>query len=71
VSEIVAHTSLRSPGLILESDGVQILGTPVLDAFDRLEVLESTAEAMIDGPALSAGVIHHMVDDVIAGLGSR
>src|SRR5438445_13585393 len=30
------------PILILENDGVQVCGTSVLDAFDRLEVLEST-----------------------------
>jgi hypothetical protein len=28
----------------LENDGVLVLGTSVLDAFDRLEVLEATAE---------------------------
>jgi L-fuculose-phosphate aldolase len=66
--EIAAHTSLKSPVLILENDGVQVLGTTVLDAFDRLEVLESTAEAMINGLALNAGVIHRMPDDVIAEL---
>ena len=38
----------RDPILILENDGVQVCGTSVLDAFDRLEVLESTAEAMIN-----------------------
>ena len=66
--EIAAHTSLKSPVLILENDGVQVLGTTVLDAFDRLEVLESTAEAMINGLALNAGVIHRLPDDVIAEL---
>ena len=38
----------RDPILILENDGVQVCGTSILDAFDRLEVLESTAEAMIN-----------------------
>ena len=53
---------------IRENDGVQVLGTTVLDTFDRLEDLESTAEAMINGPALNAGVIHRMPEDVIAEL---
>ena len=41
-----------TPVLILENDGVQVCGTTVLDAFDRLEVLESTAEAMINSRPL-------------------
>ena len=56
------------PVLILENDGVMVCGTSVLDAFDRLEVLESTAEAMINGLALNTGVIHRMPDEVIAEL---
>ncbi len=43
---------MRNPVLILENDGVQVCGTSVLDAFDRLEVLESTAEAMINSAPL-------------------
>jgi L-fuculose-phosphate aldolase len=42
------------PVLILENDGVLIAGATVLEAFDRLEVLESTAEAIIDSSALGA-----------------
>ena len=34
---------------LLENDGVLVCGTSVLDAFDRLEVLESTAETLING----------------------
>jgi L-fuculose-phosphate aldolase len=37
-----------SPAAILENDGVLVTGDSVLDAFDRLEVLESTAEAVIN-----------------------
>ena len=46
--ELAERTALRNPALVLENDGMQVCGTSVLDAFDRLEVLESTAEAMID-----------------------
>lgn len=35
------------PIALLENDGALVLGTSILDAFDRLEVLESTAEAVI------------------------
>ena len=61
-------TSPRSPVLILQNDGVQVCGTSVLDAFDRLEVLESTAEAMINAYAMNKGAICPMSDEVVAEL---
>ncbi|MDB5352775.1 MAG: ribulose-5-phosphate 4-epimerase-like epimerase or aldolase [Planctomycetota bacterium] len=54
--ELAGQTSNRSPVVILENDGVQVCGSNVLDAFDRLEVLESTAEAMINSRPLGAMV---------------
>jgi L-fuculose-phosphate aldolase len=51
-----------SPAAILESDGVLVTGTSVLDAFDRLEVLESTAEAVINAHAI--GAVSAMPDSV-------
>ncbi len=44
--------SARQPTLLLENDGVLVTGMNVLEAFDRLEVLESTAEALINCRAL-------------------
>ena len=58
--------SLREPVLLLENDGVQVCGASVLDAFDRLEVLESTAEVMINSRPLGAMV--PMSDAAIAEL---
>jgi L-fuculose-phosphate aldolase len=66
--EVAALTSPKTPVLLLENDGVQVCGTTVLDAFDRLEVLESTAEAIINALALNEGTIHPMSDEVIAEL---
>jgi L-fuculose-phosphate aldolase len=43
-----------------------VTGSSVLDAFDRLEVLESTAEAVID--AHSVGEVSAMPDAVIREL---
>jgi L-fuculose-phosphate aldolase len=40
-----------------------VLGTSVLDAFDRLEVLESTADAVINAGAL--GEVTAMPENVI------
>jgi len=51
--EAVARTlSARSPAALLENDGVLVAGRTVLEAYDRLEVLESTAEAIINCHAL-------------------
>ena len=65
-SEIAAMASPKAPILILDNDGVQVWGTSVLDAFDRLEVLETTAEAMINSRPLGAMV--PMSDGAIAEL---
>lgn len=57
------HVSDAQPAALLENDGVIVTGRSVLDAFDRLEVLESTAEALID--ARSIGPLSAMSDSVI------
>lgn len=67
-AELARLASPKAPILILENDGVQVWGTSVLDAFDRLEVLETTAEAMIGGLGLNKGLIHTMSDAAIAEL---
>ena len=64
--EIADYVSPTSPAAILENDGVLITGSSVLDAFDRLEVLESTAEAVIN--AQSLGKVTPMPDAVIEEL---
>jgi L-fuculose-phosphate aldolase len=51
------------PVSLLENDGVMVLGTSLLDVFDRLEVLESTAEAVINSRPL--GAVRPMGADVI------
>ena len=60
---IARHVSQRQPAAVLENDGVVVTGRSVLDAFDRLEVLESTAEALIDATAI--GPLHAMGEAVI------
>jgi L-fuculose-phosphate aldolase len=45
---VAAEVSLaRRPVLLIENEGALVVGKDVLDAFDRLEVLEATAEALI------------------------
>lgn len=60
---IADYVSESCPAAILENDGVVVTGRSVLDAFDRLEVLESTAEAVIN--AKGVGVVQVMDEDVI------
>lgn len=66
---IADYVSPSSPAAILENDGVLVTGSSVLDAFDRLEVLESTAEAVIN--AGSIGEVSTMSDAVIEELRSE
>ena len=63
---VAALVSPDQPIALLENDGVLVCGTDVLDAFDRLEVLESTAEALINGRPL--GDLSPMPDDAITDL---
>ncbi|WP_146530948.1 class II aldolase/adducin family protein [Novipirellula artificiosorum] len=65
---ISEYVSPASPAAILENDGVVVTGDSILDAFDRLEVLESTAEAVIN--AKSIGSVSPMPDSVIDELRS-
>ena len=51
-AELAKTVCPENPIALLENDGVLVCGTSILDAFDRLEVLESTAEAMINSRSL-------------------
>lgn len=51
------------PVSLLAHDGAMVLGKSLLDAFDRLEVLEATAEALINSGAM--GEVRPMGADVI------
>ncbi len=62
-NHIADFLSPASPAVILDNDGVLVTGRSVFDAFDRLEVLESTAEAVVNARAL--GKIAPMSDRVI------
>jgi L-fuculose-phosphate aldolase len=60
------YVSAAAPAALLENDGVLVTGSSVLDAFDRLEVLESTAEAVINAHAI--GPVSAMPEPVIREL---
>ena len=65
-AEIASRISPANPVALLEHNGVLVAGRTVLDAFDRLEVLEATAAAIIRARAL--GNIRPMSDAVIQEL---
>ena len=64
--DLAERMTLSQPIMLLDNDGVMVVGSSVLDAFDRLEVLEATAEAMIDSRPL--GPLVPMSDAVIEEL---
>jgi L-fuculose-phosphate aldolase len=63
---IAAAVSPAQPVTLMENNGAMILGKSILDAFDRLEVLETTAEALINAKPL--GALSPMSDAQIRGL---
>jgi L-fuculose-phosphate aldolase len=63
---LAALISPSQPALIVQNGGVLVTGKDVLEAYDRLEVLESTAEAIINSRAL--GPMAPMPDEVIRDL---
>jgi len=63
---IAEAVSPQQPAAILENNGVLVTGKDVLEAYDRLEVLESTAEALINARAL--GTLSPLSEDVIREL---
>ncbi len=64
---IANEVSLRKrPVVLIENEGALVLGRDVLDAFDRLEVLEATTEALLLAKPLAP--IVPMPDDAIAEL---
>ena len=56
----------KRPVLLIENEGALVVGRNVLDAFDRLEVLEATSEALILSRPL--GKLVPMPDAAIAEL---
>ena len=60
---IADYVTPATPAALLENDGVLVTGSSVLDVFDRLEVLESTAEAVINSRAI--GEVATMGEEVI------
>ncbi len=66
-AEIARHLSLRTtPVVLIENEGAVVIGRDLLEAFDRLEVLEATAEAVLMSRPL--GPLVPMPDAALAEL---
>lgn len=65
-NELAAALNPEFPVALISNVGALVLGRTVLDAFDRLEVLESTADAVINARLI--GEVHPMGDAVIEEL---
>ncbi len=63
---IAALIAPMQPALLIENGGVLVTGKDILEAYDRLEVLEATAEAIINSRAL--GTMAPMSEVVILDL---
>jgi len=54
---LLAETlTLKNPAAVLENNGVMLVGKNILSAFDQLEVLECSAEAIIDSQPIGGHV---------------
>lgn len=66
VAQVTKIVTPKNPVALLDHNGALVAGRTTLDAFDRLEVLESTAAAIIRSAPL--GAINPMSDAVIEEL---
>lgn len=48
--------TLKTPAAVLENNGVMVVGKDILSAFDKLEVLECSAEAIIDSQPIGGHI---------------
>ncbi len=59
--------TLQSPAAVVCNNGVMVVGESVLSAFDKLEVLEHSAEAVLDAQPIGGHVAmsQQIIDDLI------
>ena len=65
-AQVAKQFSATSPALVVENDCVIVTGNSLLQAFDRLEVMETTAHSIIN--SLDLGKIVHITDSEINDL---
>jgi len=64
---MIRQLSLRHPAAVLCNNGVMVVGRDILSAFDQLEVLECSAEAILDSLPIGGHVPmgKQVIDDII------
>jgi L-fuculose-phosphate aldolase len=67
IESLTRTLTLRSPAAVLCNNGVMVVGDSVLSAFDKLEVLEHSAEAVLDAQPIGGHVAmsQAIIDDLI------
>ena len=65
--------TLASPAAVLANNGVMVVGDSVLSAFDKLEVLECSAEAVLDAQPIGGHVAmsQAIIDELTAEVRAR
>lgn len=65
--QMAATLSIRHPAAVLANNGVMVVGPDVISVFDKLEVLESTAEAILGSQPIGGYVPmgKEAIDDIV------
>ena len=63
-AQLAKELSMKSPVAIIENDCLIAVGTSLINAFDRLEVMEYSAKSLVEAAALGAGVVKISDDEV-------
>ncbi|MBF0199204.1 MAG: class II aldolase/adducin family protein, partial [Planctomycetes bacterium] len=64
---LIETLTLANPAAVLKNNGVMVVGKDILSAFDQLEVLECSAEAIIDSQPIGGHVpmSQEVIDELI------
>ena len=54
---LAAEISIKNPVVIIENDCIIAAGTSLLNAFDRLEVMEYSAKSLVETAAIGGEVV--------------
>ena len=71
---LAKEISMSSPVAIIENDCLIAAGTSLINAFDRLEVMEYSAKSLVEAAALGAGVVKISdaeVEEIKTGFGLK
>ena len=60
----IKDISIKDPVLLIENDSIIAVGTNMLNAFDRLEVLEYSAKSLVQAASLGGEVVKISPDEV-------